>query len=236
MIGWRYEWGAAKQGCVDCSGAFVYAMAKYGLKIYHGSNTIWRQYLTAKGKIGEIELVPGMAVFRWKNDRSEPDKFKPDGEGNFHHVGVYAGDGMVIEAKGTQYGVVQSPVAGWTHAGRVKGIDYSDTRGEEPMGKQAKVTTASGALNMREDKNEKAVRLMQIPKGATVDVLDTGDGVWWKIAYGGKTGYAMARYMTMVSGEADSPSPDGAKSLVIPCGSAAEAEKVLALLKSAKVQ
>ena len=62
MVGWRYEWGAAKQGCVDCSGAFVYALKKYGLSIYHGSNTIWREYLTSKGKIGELEVVPGISM------------------------------------------------------------------------------------------------------------------------------------------------------------------------------
>lgn len=55
MVGWAYEWGAARTGAVDCSGAFVYAMKKYGLSIYQGSNTIWRSYLAQKGKIGQIE-------------------------------------------------------------------------------------------------------------------------------------------------------------------------------------
>ena len=27
---WSYEWGAAREGCVDCSGAFVYAYSKKG--------------------------------------------------------------------------------------------------------------------------------------------------------------------------------------------------------------
>lgn len=44
MVGWAYVWGSAKAGAVDCSGAFVYAMKKYGLSIFHGSNTIWRNY------------------------------------------------------------------------------------------------------------------------------------------------------------------------------------------------
>ena len=54
MIGWKYEWGAARTGTVDCSGAFVFAMKKYGLSIYHGSNTIWRSYLTEQGTMGAI--------------------------------------------------------------------------------------------------------------------------------------------------------------------------------------
>lgn len=39
---WAYAWGAAKEGVVDCSGAFVYAMEQYGLQIAHGSNSIYR--------------------------------------------------------------------------------------------------------------------------------------------------------------------------------------------------
>ena len=27
---WRYEWGKAKEGAVDCSGAFVYAFKELG--------------------------------------------------------------------------------------------------------------------------------------------------------------------------------------------------------------
>lgn len=192
--------------------------------------------MTAKGKIGEIELIPGMAVLRWKDDGGEPEKYRNDGEGNFYHIGVYAGDGVVIEAKGTQYGVVKSPVAGWTHAGRIRGIKYTETRDEEKMGKTATVTTDSGSLNMRADRATGAMLVTRVPKGATVEVLDAGDGVWWRIGYGGKTGYAMAQYLTMASGEADSPAADGGKNLVIPCGSEAEAEKMLALLKAAKVQ
>ena len=35
---WRYEWGKAKEGAVDCSGAFVYAFKELGgLTLPHGS-------------------------------------------------------------------------------------------------------------------------------------------------------------------------------------------------------
>ena len=87
MVGWKYEWGSAIQGCVDCSGAFVYAMKKFDLSIYHGSNTIWRKHLTEKAKIGEMALIPGMAVFKWRNDGKEPEQYRNDGEGNFFHIG-----------------------------------------------------------------------------------------------------------------------------------------------------
>ena len=92
MLGWRYEWGAAREGCVDCSGAFVYAMNRHGLSIYHGSNTIWRAYLTEKGAIdGEPPL--GAAVFKNRASGREPEKYRGDGIGDMYHIGLYAGDG-----------------------------------------------------------------------------------------------------------------------------------------------
>ena len=86
--------------------------------MYHGSNTMWRQYSTKKGKIGEIDLYPGMAVYKWRNDGKEPSQYQDDGIGNFYHVGLYIGDGQVVEAKGTKYGVVYSCINQWTHASR----------------------------------------------------------------------------------------------------------------------
>ena len=40
---WHYEWGKAKEGAVDCSGAFVYAFKELGgLTLPHGSNALVR--------------------------------------------------------------------------------------------------------------------------------------------------------------------------------------------------
>lgn len=96
--------------------------------MYHGSNTMWRQYATQKGKIGEIDLVPGMAVYKLKKDGKEPAQYREDGLGNFFHVGLYIGGGKVIEAKGTKAGVVISCVSdGWTHASKLKYTEYDLT-------------------------------------------------------------------------------------------------------------
>lgn len=234
MVGWKYVWGSAKAGEVDCSGAFVYAMRKYGLSIYHGSNTIWRSHLTSKGKIGEIELVPGMAVFKWRST-GEPDKFKGDGLGDFYHVGCYIGDGKVIEAKGTSYGVVVSSISGWSHAGRIKGIQYTHetgntTQGGIAMASTATVNTASGSLNLRAGAMSTAVILDKIPQSATVSVLDSSDAVWWKVSYNGRTGYAMASFLSV-----DSAGSAGVR-LIIPCGNREDAQKMLNLIKSARIE
>ena len=86
-IGWPYETpGSNDERGIDCSGMFVRAYRLQGQRIYHGSNTIWRKHLAAKGPIDSLrDLQPGMAVFKWK--AKTPSKFSDD-EGDFCHIGL----------------------------------------------------------------------------------------------------------------------------------------------------
>ena len=129
---WKYQWGAAREGVVDCSGAFAYAFSKLGGYMYHGSNTMWRKYTQEKGKLGDMTLVPGMAVFRWRKSGKEPAAYKSDGQGDFYHVGLYIGGGEVIEAKSVNSGVVKSSVSGWPYAAKLTGVDYTGQQPESP--------------------------------------------------------------------------------------------------------
>lgn len=52
---WKYVAGGAKEGAVDCSGAFTYWYAQAGSYMYHGSNTMWRKYSVQKGAIGTLD-------------------------------------------------------------------------------------------------------------------------------------------------------------------------------------
>lgn len=129
---WKYQLGAAREGVVDCSGAFAYAFRKLGGSIYHGSNTIWRKYTTEKGKLGQITLVPGMAVFRWRQSGAEPVGYRKDGLGDYYHMGLFIGDGMVIQAKSVSAGVIKSSVSGWHSAAKLTGVDYTGQTPETP--------------------------------------------------------------------------------------------------------
>jgi hypothetical protein len=195
---WAYVWGAAKKGVVDCSGAFVYAMGKYGLKIAHGSNSIYRYWLTDKGKLGEINLVPGMAVFKWREE-GEPEKFVADGLDDLYHIGLYAGSNRVLEARGTNAGFVESKLTdGWDNAGRLKGIRYEETEViiEMPIICQATVKTSGGILNLRDAPNGRDIG--DIPNGDTVDVLEKTSAEWWKVTYQGKVGWVSVTYLVEV--------------------------------------
>jgi len=147
MVGWAYAWGESRWKCVDCSGAFVWAFRMLEQSIYHGSNTIWREYLEKKGPLdpqGKTPPRPGSAVFKEK-------------DGDFYHIGLYIGEGKVIEAKSAKYGVVVSPLEGWTHFGELKAVDYDsqdqEDEKENPFGfsflEPLTVNTQSGRLNLR---------------------------------------------------------------------------------------
>ena len=103
----------------DCSGLFTWAFKQLGGYMYHGSNTMFKKYCVATGELkngmrtdGE-KLKPGTAVFTGT-------------KGDHGHVGIYIGGGWVIEAKGTQYGVVRSSIAEkkWTWWGLGKGLTF----------------------------------------------------------------------------------------------------------------
>lgn len=198
MLGWPYKWGDAKRGSVDCSGAFVYAFRLHGLSIYHGSNTIWRSYLSAKGKIEEVPLAPGVAVFKWRED-GEPDKYKNDGEDDFYHIGLYVGGGKVIEAKSVKYGCVESDLSsGWTHAGYLKDIDYTEEEGEEEMPMQEGMRTAvvvaesGNTVNVRREPNGE--RVGTIALGETVKVYSS-EGGWSSVAHEQIAGYMKTEFL-----------------------------------------
>ena len=110
----------------DCSGLFSWAFRKLGGTMYHGSDTMYRKYCVNKGELNKgkradcATLKPGTAVFVWNGKK-------------YSHVGLYVGDGTVIEAMGTIQGVTTSKVTAgkWTHWGELDGVDYANTINSE---------------------------------------------------------------------------------------------------------
>ena len=104
----------------DCSGLFSWAFKQLGGYMYHGSDTMYRKYCSCKGELKKgkrtdcAALKPGTAVFVWNGSK-------------YSHVGLFVGDGTVIEAMGTINGVTTSKVTAgkWTHWGELAGVDYA---------------------------------------------------------------------------------------------------------------
>ena len=124
----------------DCSGLFSWAYKQLGGYMYHGSDTMYRKYCTAKGELKKgkrtdgQELRPGTAVFVWNGKK-------------YGHVGLYVGGGVVIEAMGTQNGVTTSKVTAskWTHWGELKNMQFEgeNTPATEPAADQGSETQAA---------------------------------------------------------------------------------------------
>ena len=119
------KWGAKWIGhhVADCSGLAYWAFERLGGYVFHGSNTIWNQYVTRRsslvnGKRADGKpMLPGDPVFLVRNE---------NGKQNRHHIGYYVGNDTVIEAKGTRDGVVTSPLSRWHETAHWLNVEYEN--------------------------------------------------------------------------------------------------------------
>ena len=138
----------------DCSGLFSWAFRQLGGIIYHGSDTMYRKYCVNKGELSKGKrtdrgtLKPGTAVFVWNGS-------------SYSHVGLYAGNGIVIEAMSTLKGVTTTKVTAgkWTHWGEVTGVDYAGDNAELRM--QNAELNAENRLTIRRGSKGETVAEMQ---------------------------------------------------------------------------
>ncbi len=115
----RQNWlGRRTADCVGLIKGYGWYDAESG-KINIGSNGMQDvsangmfQSATEKGTIDTLPEIPGLAVWH-------------DG-----HIGIYIGNGEVIEAMGTQYGVVKTQLenGGWTHWLKIPYITYIEEK------------------------------------------------------------------------------------------------------------
>ena len=212
---WTYVWGAAKEGCVDCSGAFDYSFEKlHGINYPHGSNAIARKFIVG-GMLPLSQAKPGMAAFKYHLPSEQgydlPDKYMPGGGSfdgdlyDYYHIGLVDDDvNYVLNAKGTKYGFCRDKLTlgnGWDCVAYLKGVDYgnsaNDEKGDIPM-QEAKVVLPSGArgdtVNLREAPTTASRVVIKVPVGSMVQVEDD-KGQWCKIHYQDKTGWMMSNYI-----------------------------------------
>lgn len=194
---WAYEWGAARKGCVDCSGAFVYASKLLGgPSISHSSNQIPRKNMVELLPIKEAK--PGYAVLRHtdKFETAALAKKYNDGLGNFKHIGLVSRDGKhVLEAKGSSYGFVETKLNdSWSYCGALSFIDYGEEKEDamdvvnlDVFGTHYVNVDADSWLNVRADHGTNKKVLDRLHAGDTVIVVDVYDN-WSKIVY--EDGYA----------------------------------------------
>lgn len=177
----------------DCSGLFYWAFKQLGGYMYHGSNTMWNKYCVAKGKLNKgqrtdgKELKPGTAVFVLKNgtDRS--------------HVGLYIGNGKVIEASSTQTGVIMTDITNkkWAEWGELKGVQYEELSEKQEDQAMSEVSIKSAKVNatkvaIRQYPSTNSTVLTRVDEGERVQILDSE---WIRVSYMGKTGWMMKKFL-----------------------------------------
>lgn len=98
----------------DCSGLTKDCAKKLGLNYHHGSNSSYKYDCVAKGeKTAGLKLPPGAWVYTGTTK-------------NRGHIGIVIDDEWVVEAQGTNAGVVKSKInlKKWTWWGIGKGLTF----------------------------------------------------------------------------------------------------------------
>lgn len=202
----------------DCSGLLRWALRQLGLDIVHHARYQYTNACANKGTLVNGRrsdgkpILPGTAVFL-KGDQA-----------HIHHVGVYVGSGICVEAKGARYGVVTSKLDHWDHWGELQMVDYTDAaalegtmeipeRGdgvsESPASSQmrAVVNNPRNYLNLRAKPDSSSARLAQMPRGVVVEVIE-GPGTsdeWWQVKFAGRLGWAWAEYLQLIEDNVEEP-------------------------------
>lgn len=168
---------------------------KYNAATDYGA-TAFYQHCNKKGTIDTFDKVPGRLVFKGKNQKMS-------------HVGVYIGDGKIIEAKGHKYGVVESKLdANWTHWGQCDLLTEDSAPAPAPTPdptpapapaptpstENYKVKTNGSTLALRVAPNAKSALICWMPNGSKVTVSGSQDG-WLRTTYKGRTGWAYGKWM-----------------------------------------
>jgi peptidoglycan DL-endopeptidase CwlO len=96
-----YVWGAAGPGQFDCSGLVVWAYAQEGIALPHYTGSLWNSGM----HVARSDLEPGDLVFFFAD---------------ISHVGIYLGDGMMIDAPDFGVPVHVEPVYWSAYVGAVR--------------------------------------------------------------------------------------------------------------------
>ncbi len=95
-----YVWGAQGPNSYDCSGLVYAAYKSAGLVWPYWSRLNAALYSVSTMHVKLTDLLPGDFLF-----------YSYDGTvGSIHHMGIYAGDGMMWEANSTRYGLLYSSI------------------------------------------------------------------------------------------------------------------------------
>lgn len=173
----------------DCGGLVKsYYWTKDGKFKYDGATDITADRMLSvakeKGPIGTMPEIPGALVHR------------------LGHVGIYIGNGLVIEAKGTKYGVVQTELkkGNWANWSKCPFIEYlkekSSKEAAKPEADPYRGVVTASTLNVRSGAGTSNSIIGTLKKGEKVRINKEVNG-WYNIYYGDNGGWVSASYINL---------------------------------------
>ena len=201
---WDYCLNSAREGCVDCSGAFVWAYKQFNKTILHGSNSI------ARLSVGDLLPIssarPGMAVVKVKDwtDDDDTNRWYDTNPGNVYHIGLVIQNGSemnVIEAKGAKWGVVQTKLDDkWKFVAYLDDVDYTQKMEETIMEYKytGSIRLTSGYVHLRSQPNITSKSIAKLYHGEPVEIGDSSQPNWYAIKdESGNEGYVYSKYVVI---------------------------------------
>lgn len=231
-LGWPYvSPGTNDRNGIDCSGLLVKMYRDQGASIYHGSNTIFREYCKETGKLtSEKQLQVGMVVFKRKDwtDADKNNKWYGKEPGNLSHIGYVASVNplrIIHASTGTMCVTTDTKIGKWAYWGKLKDVDYGGSSepvtpvDPEPVsdpGKTMYVYAENGEpVNFRTGPSTMKSRIAKIPVGDQLTVYGS-QGEWSKAEWRGKTGWIMTKFLTEQLTPAPEPEPEPEPDPVLP--------------------
>lgn len=197
--------GTGEDGTCDCVGLIMGAInrvEKTGYKL-HSSNYFARWQTDELEPVEAAELLPGMLVYKARSDTTDlHGRYLPGGDfdngdyNDYYHVGVVVATSPVeivhcTSGKGVDGIAHDYSVKGWTHAGKAAQVEYIAAQDA----RTAAVHTDDGnPLKLRPTPSTEMDYIAKIPHGDAVQVYADAEG-WAKVAWRGKTGYCMSKYL-----------------------------------------
>ena len=201
---WDYCLNSAREGCVDCSGAFVWAYKQFNKTILHGSNSI------ARLSVGDLLSIsyarPGMVAVKVKDwtDDDDTNRWYDSEPGNVYHIGLVIQNGSemnVIEAKGAKWGVVQTKLDNkWKFVAYLDEVDYTQKMEETIMEYKytGSIHLTSGYVHLRTQPNITSKSIAKLYHGEPVEIGDSSQPNWYAIKdESGNEGYVYSKYVVI---------------------------------------
>lgn len=201
---WDYCLNSAREGCVDCSGAFVWAYKQFNKTILHGSNSI------ARLSVGDLLSIsyarPGMVAVKVKDwtDDDDTNRWYDSEPGNVYHIGLVIQNGSemnVIEAKGAKWGVVQTKLDNkWKFVAYLDDVDYTQKMEERIMEYKytGSIHLTSGYVHLRSQPNITSKSIAKLYHGEPVEIGDSSQPNWYAIKdESGNEGYVYSKYVVI---------------------------------------